>query len=51
MHEKGGLKDVQWMEVDSFQGLREIHRLLHLHKTVVNTGSRGGPPETGSSLD
>ena len=46
MQNKGGLKDVQWMEVDCLKSVREIHRLLNLHKTVVETGS-SGPPETG----
>jgi hypothetical protein len=47
MQNKGGLKDAQWMEVDCLESLGEVHRLLNLHKTVVETGS-SGPPETGS---
>ena len=47
MQTKGGLKDVQWMEVECLESLREIHRLVNLHKSVVETGS-SGPPETGS---
>ena len=47
MQTKGVIKGVQWMEVDCLESLREIHRLLNLHKTVVETGL-SGPPETGS---
>ena len=43
---KGDLKNIAWSEADGFSAMREIYRLLNMHKAVVNTGT-SNPPEVG----
>ena len=43
--------EITWTEVDGFQGLREISRLLNLHKSVIDTRTCGPPAEDRRQLN
>ena len=43
---KGEIKGILWAEVDGLTAMRDIYRLLNMHKAVVCTGT-SIPPEVG----
>jgi hypothetical protein len=38
------LKDIKWLELSGFEPLREIYRLLTMHRIVIEVGTTGCPP-------
>ena len=50
LSEKTVFKDIVWTEVEGLNGLREISRMLNLHKTVIDTRSNGPPAEDRRQL-